>query len=320
MTDIYRKYGHCAPKAGSQVAKGQHTTVFKNRLAADPSAAIPIKEPVSVAVKEFALPSCSGNDDAKEVQLQALDSFVSTIEETVINEVKPHPNVARLYGVEVVDGKVSGGGLDRIILTMDWIEKMEWPKTIKSPSGGLPEAVVQVAARSLIEGLCHLHSHGVTHDDLRPQNLLITRILEESNGPMDGVSAFRAVLTDYAIVRPVRVLLDPSSGMATTKQKPHYCAPEVFTSGGDYDAFKVDVWGVGATILELLSGKLPYSELDPSGKGNLMFKIIQARAPPKYPEGISAAAKSFLDSCFTIDFEGRPSVETLKEHDWIATP
>lgn len=315
---VYGKHGHCSPKAGSTLAKGQHTTVFKNRLAADPSSSIPIAEPVSVAVKEYALPSCNGSDDAKDVQQQTLETFVSAIETTVIEEVSPHPNVARLYGVEVVEGKVSGGGLDRVVFTMDWIEKMDWPKSIKTATGGLPEAVVQVMAKDLVRGLCHLHSHGVTHDDLRPQNILITRVMDASEGPIEGVPAFRAVLTDYAMIRPIRVLLDPSSGMATTKQKPHYCAPEVFTSGGDYDAFKVDVWGVGATVLEWMSGKLPYSELDPSGKGNLMFKIIQARAPPKYPEGLSAAAKGFLDACFTLEFDGRPSVETIASHEWIA--
>lgn len=305
---VYSKRGHCCCKAGSQVAKGSLTTVFKNRLAEDPKAKIPILEAVSVAVKEYALPSCNNSADAQEVQHTTLQQFVETLTDTVIDELPPHPNVCRLYGVEVVDGKATGGGLDRVLLTWGWVEKMERPK--QPEAAKLPEGDAKIVAKDLVAAIAHLHSHSVTHDDVRPQNVLLSRVHDT-----DG-RTFKSIITDYSLIRTIHQLLDPSSGMATTKKKPNYCAPEVFTSA-DYDAFKADVWGVGATILELMSGKLPYYELDPSGKGNIMFKIIQSRAPPKYPEGLSDNATNFLNACFEREFDKRPSVEELLDHPWL---
>lgn len=304
---VFQKRGNCGLKAGSLVAKGTHTTVFKHRIAADAEAAIPIPEATAVAVKEYVLPSCSGSADAKEVQVSVLSSFVDDLVDRVINNVKPHKNICRLYGVEAVDAK-SGGGLDRLLLTWGWVEKMERTKAeLHAP---MPEQDVRKIAREITQAIAHLHEHGVSHDDLRPQNVLLTRD-HEANAPT-------AVVTDYAIVKRVQELLDPESGNATTKQKPNYCAPEVFTNGGEYDAFKVDVWSIGATVLEMLSGKMPFSELDPSGKGNIMFKIIQGRTPSKYPEGLSGECVGFLNACFERNFDARPEAASLLEHPWLS--
>lgn len=310
---LYGKYGHCVDRAGATMAKGSHTSVFKGRVAADPDAKIPIAEPMPVAVKDYPLPTGSISADAREVQLQILQRLVDELQENVIDAVPPQKNICRLYGVEVVDGKC-GGGLDRIELTMDWIEKMEGPKVPVA----MPEVEVRRIARDIVAGVAHLHSHGVSHDDIRPKNVLLTRLFEgaDKEGEDEG-RTFRAVLTDFALIRKINALLDPESGNATTKQKPNYCAPEVFTAGGDYDAFKVDVWAIGATILEFLTGKLPFHELDPSGRGNIMFKIIQQQTPPKFPDGLSEEAVNFLKSCFDRDFDRRPQIEDLLEHPFI---
>jgi serine/threonine protein kinase len=311
---IYGKYGTCVDRAGAALAKGSHTTVFKGRVAASTTTKVPIKEATAVAVKDFPLPTGSLSDDAREVQLQILQRLVEELQENVIDAVPAHKNVCRLYGIEVIDGK-AGGGLDRIELTMDWIEKMEGPKVPVA----MPEAEVRRIAQDLVAGVAHLHDNGVSHDDIRPKNVLLTRIFDEAEKQGDDGRTFRAVVTDFALIRKIQALLDPESGNATTKQKPNYCAPEVFTAGGEYDAFKVDVWAIGATVLELLTAKLPFHELDPTGRGNVMFKIIQQRTPPKYPEGLSENAVNFLNACFDRNFDSRPSVEDLLNHPFIAS-
>lgn len=312
MSDLYGMHGHCVARAGSVLAKGTITSIYKGRLPAAPDAPVPIPEPASVCTKDYPLPTSSITADARDVQLQLLGQFVQDLQANVIDVVPTHPNVSRLYGIEVIDGKTSGG-LDRVELTMGWVEKLEG----KAPVA-LPEADVQRIARDLVAAIAHLHDNGVTHDDIRPKNVLLTRIFEESEKDGDEGRTFRAVVTDYAIIRKMQALLDPESGNATTKRKANYCAPEIFTAGGDYDEFKVDVWGIGATILEFVSGKLPFHELDPTGRGNVMFKIIQGRTPPKYPDGLSSDLVSFLDACFERDFDRRAAVQDLLEHPFIA--
>lgn len=309
---IYGKYGSCVDRAGAALAKGSHATVFKGRVGANKELPIPIEEATGVAVKDFPLPTGSLSDEARDVQLQILQRLVDELQENVINVVPAHKNVCRLYGIEVIDGK-AGGGLDRIELTMDWVEKIEGPK---APTA-TPEAEVRRIAQDLVAAVAHLHASGVSHDDIRPKNVLLTRIFDEAEKNGDEGRTFRAVVTDFALIRKIQALLDPESGNATTKQKPNYCAPEVFTAGGEYDAFKVDVWAIGATVLEFLSGKLPFHELDPTGRGNVMFKIIQQRTPPKYPDGLGEATVSFLNACFDRDFDSRPSIEDLLDHPFI---
>jgi polo-like kinase 4 len=44
-------------------------------------------------------------------------------------------------------------------------------KVVKQP---LPETFVASVAKSVVEGLVYLHSHGIMHRDLKPSNILLT--------------------------------------------------------------------------------------------------------------------------------------------------
>lgn len=325
MSDLYKKYGVCAAKAGTTMAKGTVcSAVFKQRLT---TAELPtIVEPLNVAVKEYVLPSCrDAGEGAREVQQDTLREFFDFFVPAAIESLPVHPRVVRVYGVEGIEGRsaAGGGGLDRLQLTVDWVEK---PATkISTP---LPEAVVQSLIRDVVRGIAHLHQHGLMHNDVRPVNMILSYTLLRNGKPDDAAEAdarpavhndrkLYAFVSDYQIFKPIQRLLDPESGNATTKQKQNYLAPEVFSGGGEYDEAKVDTWGIGCVALEWLAGKLPFYELDPTGKGQIMFKMMQSKAPPKYPEGLSDAAKAFLNACFDRDYNMRPSVADLLSLEWI---
>lgn len=58
-------------------------------------------------------------------------------------------------------------------------------------------------------------------------------------------------------------------------------APEIIELSGA--TTKSDIWSVGCTVVELLTGKPPYFDLPPM---SVMFHIVQDEYPP-LPEGIS---------------------------------
>jgi serine/threonine protein kinase len=123
------------------------------------------------------------------------------------------------------------------------------------------------AARIIIEDACEavgvLHDHGIIHRDIKPSNILITR---------EG----RAVLTDFGLAcpRPVLGMGSQVEGVAGT---PTYMAPEMFEK---IVSPRSDVYALGITALELLTGKVPFE--------GSFEEIRDAQANKEVPEALIA--------------------------------
>jgi len=88
-------------------------------------------------------------------------------------------------------------------------------------------------------------------------------------------------------------------------------APEVIQSCSITSA--CDIWSLGCTILELLTGHLPYEKLNHVAA---MLKIVN-EGPPPLPDNISPELKDFLSNCFTKDSAQRKRASELLGHPWI---
>lgn len=77
--------------------------------------------------------------------------------------------------------------------------------------------------------------------------------------------------------------------------------------------FKSDIWSLGCTVLELLTGHPPYWDVDPM---RAMFCIVQD-ATPAIPDNLPQEVKDFLLRCFVKDPAERASAEQLLESPWI---
>lgn len=104
-------------------------------------------------------------------------------------------------------------------------------------------------------------------------------------------------------------------------------APEVIELKGASPAS--DIWSLGCTVIELLTGKPPYSDIANGMSGKVpmqarfifspypvMFRIVEDEIPP-IPEECSDGLKDFLRLCFQKDPGKRPTAEMLCEHDWL---
>lgn len=78
---------------------------------------------------------------------------------------------------------------------------------------------------------------------------------------------------------------------------------------------KVDVWSLGCVVLEMFAGRRPWSTDEAIGA---MYKLGTSRQAPPIPEDtvpfVSAIGKDFIDQCFTIDPDKRPTPQRLLNH------
>lgn len=78
---------------------------------------------------------------------------------------------------------------------------------------------------------------------------------------------------------------------------PHWMAPEVITSGSLYDS-KADMWSLGVTIFEMVTGSPPHGD-----QLNLRaIALIPKAKAPRLPEAVgSKEEKEFVSSCLRED-------------------
>jgi len=112
-------------------------------------------------------------------------------------------------------------------------------------SGKINEKMAWTFLHDVASGLAYLHTQdpSVIHQDIKPDNVL-----------MDSSDSF--VITDFGISAKVRNTLQSAGSKAGTMT---YMAPERFDT--DYQPIKAsDVWALGASLFELMTGKPPFGE------------------------------------------------------------
>lgn len=109
----------------------------------------------------------------------------------------------------------------------------------------VPQATEVVTG--LLCAVLYLHSQGVTHQDLKPENVLL----------QDGQASWNAVrIIDFGMSHARHVPLDIHSG--TRMGTPHFMAPEQFY--GMRGDVRSDLYSVGVLLFDCLAGTPPYAD------------------------------------------------------------
>lgn len=108
-----------------------------------------------------------------------------------------------------------------------------------------------------------------------------------------------------------QIQLDEKLKRRSAVGTPWYCAPEVVNCE-EYSS-AVDVWSVGCSLLELLTGKPPYDDLNDI---QCLFKMAEGVTPP-LPTNVSESCLAFLRDCLAVDHTLRPTTDDLLNHPWL---
>ena len=139
--------------------------------------------------------------------------------------------------------------------------------------GSFSEKLAKSYVLQLLDALCYLHSMDVVHCDIKAANLLTTK-----RGSVK--------LADFGV--SLNLKLREGDIEAMVAGTPNWMAPEIIELKGPCTAS--DIWSLGCTIIEFVTGSPPYSHLLAM---TTLFRIVEDEHPP-LPENISEVFPYFL--------------------------
>ena len=141
-----------------------------------------------------------------------------------------HPNIVNVY--DVGDEKSS------YYIIMELVNGITLKKYIEKKGKLSPREAVTVAIQVSM-GLAAAHRGHIIHRDIKPQNIIISK---------EG----KVKVTDFGIAKASTSNTITSNVMGSV----HYTSPE--QARGGYSDEKSDVYSLGVTLFEMLTGRVPY--------------------------------------------------------------
>ncbi|KAJ9470587.1 hypothetical protein DIPPA_00625 [Diplonema papillatum] len=235
----------------------------------------------------------------KEIRLEAGGRTKEKLK-MIVGEVRTmrklkHPHVVEYLAAERRSCTLS--------IYMELISGGSISSAIHSLGRGFPERTTKIYTRQICSGLLYLHNSNVAHRDIKGDNVL----LEKSTGNVK--------LADFNSSKLLGNL-SINHGMKTLAGTPWFMAPEVIR-GLDY-GISADVWSLGITIIEMLTGVPPFLKEFECNVQRAMFHIAQLEDPYPVPPSISEAAAAFLRCCLVKNPSERSTVAELEKHPFLA--
>ena len=159
-----------------------------------------------------------------------------------------HPNIVNVYDV----GEDSG----LYYIVMELIEGITLKSYIQKKGRLSARETISIAIQ-IANGIECAHNNQIVHRDIKPQNIMISR---------EG----KVKVTDFGIARAASSNTINGNAMGSV----HYISPE--QAGGKYVDEKSDIYSLGITMFEMITGKVPF---DGESTVTIALKHIQNSVP-----------------------------------------
>jgi len=169
-------------------------------------------------------------------------------------------------------------------------------------NGALPPPTVRSYTAQIVVALAHLHDLKIVHRDLKGANCLL---LQQD---LLKLADFGSAARSNAGVATMQ-----SAGFAGIRGTAYFMAPEVIR--GDGYGRRSDVWSLGGTVVEMMTGKPPWGCYD--NQMTVMYRIASPDEPPPIPSDVDSTIEDFLLQCFVRDTTQRATARILADHPFI---
>ncbi|KAI3829995.1 hypothetical protein L1987_04127 [Smallanthus sonchifolius] len=155
------------------------------------------------------------------------------------------------------------------------------------------DVTVRSYTRCIVSALSYIHARNIIHCDVKGKNVLVE----------SGV----AKLADFGSAVESG---GPVSGSGT-RGSPLWMAPEVVR--GEYQGPESDVWSLGCTVIEMVTGKPAWQD-----RGvDTLCQIGFSKELPKLPAHISDELRDFISKCLKRNRLERWSCDQLLQHPFL---
>jgi serine/threonine protein kinase len=237
------------------------------------------------------------------------DNAQKLIDEAVLTGQLEHPNI---IPVHVLGNDAHGQPL----LVMKRVEGVSWRALIADPDSDFwPERgdARRVRHLEVMVQVCHAvafaHSRGVIHRDIKPANVMVGRFGEVYL--LDwGVATHLEALAPNQRQDPTQDKTKANAARPVLLGTPAYMAPEMALGQQQWVNERSDIYLLGATLFEVLTGKPPHQG------ASLMATLLQAHSTKRLtienPDIPEALTKLVADATAHDLTERLPTVEAFR--------
>lgn len=152
---------------------------------------------------------------------------------------------------------------------------------------------------NICDGLCYIHANKMVHGDLKAANVMISR---------RGV----AMIADFGNAQ-LKDLTLRFSNTGNNSFSVRWAAPELLTEDDGSQASKqADVYAYGMTVLEVMTGKIPF---EGTPERRVVYLVaVEQKHPPRPDVGLDDDLWEVLNLCWTPSPLQRPSITDVSDH------
>ena len=161
-----------------------------------------------------------------------------------------HSNIVEIYDIDEYKGKP--------YIVMEYVESKSLKELLMTRGTFSPLEACDIIYQ-LADALMHAHEHGVIHRDIKPQNVMM-----QYDGGIKLLDFGIATISDAPNITQKDMVVGSV----------HYMAPEVLKGKGATP--RSDIYALGITFFELLTGKQPFNDSSPV---NIAMKQIEESLP-----------------------------------------
>jgi len=177
------------------------------------------------------------------------------------------------------------------LLVMDFCPGDQLWSLVHCNPGGLPEQISCILFKQVVEVVKYLHEEGVTHNDIKDENIIV----EREDLRIKIVDFGSAVEEDGTLTRI-------------------YCGSETYTSpevlaGKRFARMPQEIWSLGVLLWVLVFGENPFENVVAAEECKLTF--------PKRQAPVSEDCKTLLSSILTKEVSARPCIFEITCSPWL---